>query len=266
MDDKIINWVIEPYEYGKVTALEEVLDEIKEIEYNPVEKTIMIPNLYFRESQKFEGECGELVFLVIDELKKLDPKGYYYFAYGTEPDYFQYGHHCFIVKSDGQLLFRQNDSIEFEYGVEHALGSKKRLKIIDPCFKKIINYDNSDYCIRGIKRIDNSCFLKPRDLVLGDITKNPQLENKYYLVSQRPLGFNDDGNLIYLKGSYHYWGMDNEPDNKDILCIGIQKPGEEPQFLNLTYTDLSFIKNEKIEKLMYQLREIPLVPTDRALV
>lgn len=267
MDDNIINKVIEPYVYSKVNALEEVLNEIEVIEYNPVEKTIIIPDLYFRESQKYEGECGELVFLAIDELKKLDPKGHYYFAYGTEPDHFPYGHHCFIVKSDGQLLYRQNDSIEFEYGIEHALGSKKRLKIIDPCFKKIIDYDNSDYCIQGIRHIDNTCFLKPGDLVLGDIIKNPQLENKKHLVSQRPLGFNDDGELTYLKGSYHYWGMDNEPDDpKDILCISIQKPKEEPIFLNLTYTDLSFIKNKTIETLMYILREIPLVPTDRTLI
>lgn len=251
MSEKI-HEIIGKYTYGKANALIQILSGEDAITYNLTQKSIRIPNFYFRDFPEFEGECSELVFKLEDELKSIEPESFFYFARGTEPDFFFKGNHCLIVKSPERLLEHKEDDIIHPDGIEHDPKYKERIKektiqIIDPSLNIVQDYDKSGYCIKGLFDFSYP-YRKPSDLLLGDKEANPGLVDYIGWRQEVPLAFNNEGELIYLKCRFS-----KESSNPDsIFTIEIQKPKEDSIELPLT-TDQNIIKSEKIEELIGRL-------------
>jgi hypothetical protein len=269
MDRDKVQASLRKYTYGKLEALDNKLKELSHIEYNPDEKTILIPNLYHQPTPTHEGECGELSLSLLDKLRKDYPNEFFYFANGTEPDHFPEGTHFFALKSQRELPCNAPGRLVHEKGIENLLAkSKEGLTIIDPSFKKIMPYSKSGYCIQGAHN-KNATLTKNPDLILGDANYNPDLISNEKASDRRPLGFNDHNELVCLMANFQDQ-MNLDPEEnfnpETILRVTLRKPGEFGcRQYETVYKNLDFLGSDRLIEIVSKLREIPLVSTTRSL-
>ncbi|MFZ5954928.1 MAG: hypothetical protein ACOYT4_00735 [Nanoarchaeota archaeon] len=134
------------------------------------------------------------------------------------------------------------------------LDLEKHFQVIDPSFKRILPYKNSGYFITSLSRKDYP-FSNYNDLILGDYSLNPYLKFSDKACRKRPIGFNDEGKLVFLTASFHdLMGLKTQDFNpKTILCLKFkERQSSYERDYETIWNDLSFIQNKKLEDLVYR--------------
>lgn len=243
------------YSFGKLNALNKVLDNISEVKYNPFEMAMVIPRMYFQEDLPKEGECGELSLPLLKDLVQSFPDEHFYLAYGNELEYFPDQIHYFPIHSDKPLT---NSSIKHMEGIENIIKDIEGITILDPVLESV-SYEESSYLIKTVYH-PVVRFSQNPDLFLGDKKRNPQLSNRRWQVARRPMGFNKEGGVVYLEANF------SEDKNEPELMITVHNPGQEDYGPVPLSQNLEIIKDDQLAEALSRLDSLDKIPTKRNII